>query len=848
MAENSLPQATILRHDTPKAMFVGDTTTVAVVVQNTGGTTWPAQGDVRLAYHWLDELGTVVFYEGLRTMLPSDVAPHETITLQAQVRVLGEPGSYVLLWQMLEEGVAWLDQPADAPPAQASVSVRARHLWDSVPVGPVSIPGRDLARWLIFCLVNVGHLALHLFLGLRQPGSRYARLFEALILCLGSLYVSLSLTVFTTGLSYWRGLAALLIIDVIMVLLDQRLRAADHATSTEPQHPRHAERITMARWLVMLVVISLGLHWLLTASRPTAIPGIDARHYHVPHAIHYANGHSPWGLLPTPHLYPMSSSVLAAWLILPFHDLSLIELTNLPLFILSLAALGELTRLATSAAGWVWGVALGAILLMTPLGQAISPFSADMSYCAFFLTLFALALRVWFAQEITVRDSLLLATATGLLLGCKVSSPVAVATVLGLLVLALVIRHFALRSQFKLPPRLPLLLPGLLVIAVSCGGIWQVRNWIVYGSPLAPSGIMLGNWTLFPGTTYEQTRLYYSILADLQQDPGYPMGAQALLYLQKWLGAGYVWLTLGLLGFMGQVAWLATHRDQTKGALVWPRVVLLIASLAVTGIHLALFVGLPWTSLERGEGLSLRYIMPLLMLLPASMLLGIVPCGLRPREPGHEFWLARTQNCAAIVMLGGLLVGARSAALPWALPELVKLNLDALLMASILVGVVVWSKHSGSALSKALLVAILASTVFLAAQVTTDNHRLAAARQAVQYQQSLEGAPHEMAVAARIIHTDAGGTDQPRRVFLLGRFDYPLLLHDSGYRSVVYDLDPRRLLGIADKQRAAPGDYLVRSLEGDQNWLASQWLTPGYDLVELGSAGNYHVYRLVGEP
>ena len=818
-ADVPFPQAKILSHDTPEILFAGEASVGRVVVQNTGETTWPAAGPVRLSYHWLDKQGAVVTFEGLRTMLPGDVAPGETITLLAQVRVPSKSDGYRLQWQMLVEGRAWLEQPAGAATAEANITVHSRRLWESAAAEPGSLPPGDLARWLVFCFTMAGHLALHLWLGLRLPGSRYARLFEALLLCLGSLYASLHLVVFVAGLELWRGLATLLAVDGLFVWFSLRVRPASTLGHTDRR--RNPSIHDLAGWLLALVAVAVCLRWLFVATRITDVPGIDARQYHVPHALHYANGLSPWGLLPTPDLYPMSTSLLGAWFMQPFRNPSMIELTNLPLLALALIAMGEIARLTTGRSGWRWGVALGLTLLATPMGQVIAPISADMSYSAFFLALFALALRAWSTARISARDSLLLAIGTGLLLGCKVSGPVAVVSVLGLLIAALVIRRLARGARIALPRRWPLLLPGLLLVVVACGGIWQVRNWIVYGSPLAPSGITLGGWTVFPGWTYGQTKLALSVLADIQDRPDYRVGVQALRYVRKWLGAGYVWLALGLLGYAAQAAWLARRHDQPQRALVRRRFVLLMATLVLTGLHLALFVGLPWTSLERGEGQSMRYVMPLFMLFGASMLMGLIP-----RQPLSKSRLTLAQLGSAILVLAMLIAGILTASQPGFTELLVGLSLDALLMALLPVAAMAWIVYRPNRWSTAALATVMVATMALSAQVNLSNHVtaqlavtarrhqallavVAAGQDALNDQTDYQGDDigSDIWLAAHVIHVDTGSDEAFRRVFRLTRCVFPLRLYDMAYHSEVYDLNPYRHVAISADQRSRLGDY-----------------------------------------
>ena len=94
---------------TPTEMEIGRTYSVPFHIQNTGTIPWPAEGSfpVHLSYHWYDELGNVVVWDGLRTSLPYDISPGQDVTLTAMVQPPSYPGTYVLKWDMVQENIAW---------------------------------------------------------------------------------------------------------------------------------------------------------------------------------------------------------------------------------------------------------------------------------------------------------------------------------------------------------------------------------------------------------------------------------------------------------------------------------------------------------------------------------------------------------------------------------------------------------------------------------------------------------------------------------------------------------------------------------------------------------------------
>jgi hypothetical protein len=87
-------------------------TIVRVTVTNLGAETWPAFGrrPVRVAYHWLDADGGVIEYDGIRSILPRDVGPGESIVVDSFLRAPELAGERVLAWTLLQEEVVWFAQ------------------------------------------------------------------------------------------------------------------------------------------------------------------------------------------------------------------------------------------------------------------------------------------------------------------------------------------------------------------------------------------------------------------------------------------------------------------------------------------------------------------------------------------------------------------------------------------------------------------------------------------------------------------------------------------------------------------------------------------------------------------
>jgi hypothetical protein len=82
---------------------------VPITVKNTGSLTWRAVDSFDISYHITTWADAVMVWDGIRTPLPSDVAPGQSVTIDVAVRTF-VPGPYVLKFDMAREGVTWFSQ------------------------------------------------------------------------------------------------------------------------------------------------------------------------------------------------------------------------------------------------------------------------------------------------------------------------------------------------------------------------------------------------------------------------------------------------------------------------------------------------------------------------------------------------------------------------------------------------------------------------------------------------------------------------------------------------------------------------------------------------------------------
>jgi hypothetical protein len=92
--------------------------TARVELENAGTATWRTRGaedGLFLSYHWLDERGNAIVWDGIRTPLERAVAPGERIRHSLMLRGPIPPGRYRLALDLVEEHRFWLAEVGNEP-------------------------------------------------------------------------------------------------------------------------------------------------------------------------------------------------------------------------------------------------------------------------------------------------------------------------------------------------------------------------------------------------------------------------------------------------------------------------------------------------------------------------------------------------------------------------------------------------------------------------------------------------------------------------------------------------------------------------------------------------------------
>lgn len=823
---------------TPESLDTGEVASAILELRNTGAETWDAGGPVRLSYRWLSQDGAPVVRDGRRTLLSATVPPGQTLRLCALLEAPPQTGALRLEWDLVKEGDAWFSALDPGSLLRLPVHVRA-----------AAIPraGADRQPLALWMAVSLFHLLVSAWWSaaahrMRAPGDSggiETRIFETTLFAVGTLHGVLFVASLVTGLQAMRGVWWVAAWDVAVALglaIATRRSRASQGTDNADRRPAMAGPAADALGWTRLclsaigaaLLLGLAIAWLQLSARSLIVTGSDAAHYHAPHAVRYALGGSPFDLLATPHVYPMGTSLIAAWFLLPLRDPLLIDMPMLLAFALLAAALLRLFRLITGQPGLLWVPWFMLALAAAPLLQAATLFSSDLPFAAGFMAASAQAVACWRRVRLTRRDAVHLGLSFGLLCGVKTTGAAAMAL---LVAAAAGVSLLQRRGRWRREAANPLAPPGavarragLVTLAVVAwlagGGLWLVRNEVRYGSPIAPSGLQIAGVTIFSGESFSSASTYFSVADDVAAGRGYRLTRRATYWIDRWLGP-VLWPTAALIvlltvdGIAARRRWRTTPTDHPDTLNPPQRLVLLAAFLLMAAALVWLLTRAPWTSLEWTRGLSLRYALPVIVGLAFCAFLGLFPQSWR--------WYDRAPLALAgwlLIAGGGLALFLRSrAALPAAsLDPVPRLEPMALVAASVMLAVGWIATRSRAA--RVLTLAAVAFGIWpLSGNLAARNARLVAEAQFEETRRvrcadagidlGLDSyAAFYAEVLAREPHR--GVSCSTRRMFVNARFDAPLALQSLPYVALVADLHSGELseAALRDVGRS-PCDYLV---------------------------------------
>lgn len=318
---------------------------------------------------------------------------------------------------------------------------------------------------------------------------------QVLVLGTGLVHIPLS-----SPCAWFLGLIALLTASA----------AFRHAPSP-PRTPQLMPARVFGLLSVFVLVVYAAVAW------AKVDPSFDGNWYHIP-VIHFwaARGYVHW-VAPDPPAawcamaldymngYPNAHEVTSFWLtrMAGDHALNAASLLYLPL-----GALGVQVISRRLGASLNWS-ALGALLyLLLPVNIAqLHTTYVDSSFAACVVGLLALMAMLWRQQSAAPPVlSLAIATALGLIIGIKGNGPL-VALLAGLYISGSWLRILWRCERKDRCTRLRAIAAALalmLTAALATGGYWNLRNWVIGGSPVYPIGISVGGVEVFPGESFEK--------------------------------------------------------------------------------------------------------------------------------------------------------------------------------------------------------------------------------------------------------------------------------------------------------------------------------------------------------
>ena len=111
--QDSAYRAKITIPETTKIMEAGSRKVLAVKVRNVSDSTWLSWADshgksnIHLGNHWLSPARKLLTHHDGRAALPRSLYPQMEVELQLTVKAPDEPGDYVMVLDMVLEGVTW---------------------------------------------------------------------------------------------------------------------------------------------------------------------------------------------------------------------------------------------------------------------------------------------------------------------------------------------------------------------------------------------------------------------------------------------------------------------------------------------------------------------------------------------------------------------------------------------------------------------------------------------------------------------------------------------------------------------------------------------------------------------
>ena len=143
----------------PNVLEAGQSGTARVEITNLSQSQWEFattepdhRGSVRLSYHWYNDSGKVIQWDGESTSLPHDLRPSDSVTVDMRIFAPFEAGTHTLEITLVHEGIGWFDQNGGGS-ARSSVEVGSpKPSITELPSCSIIIPVFNRAKFTRACL------------------------------------------------------------------------------------------------------------------------------------------------------------------------------------------------------------------------------------------------------------------------------------------------------------------------------------------------------------------------------------------------------------------------------------------------------------------------------------------------------------------------------------------------------------------------------------------------------------------------------------------------------------------------------------------------------------------------
>jgi hypothetical protein len=220
--------------------------------------------------------------------------------------------------------------------------------------------------------------------------------------------------------------------------------------------------------------------------------GWDNLNYHFPFAVEWLKHRNldiPLVVFdnPCPSYYPLNGSLVYLWLMLPFKNVFLADLGQLPFFVITFLSIFNICGKFNVSREYSFFAAV--LMLITPnYFRQLAIAYVDVMVCAWFLL--SLNYLIDIVRKPSLKGTMLFSLSWGMLIGTKTMG----------LMYGLILVPFFLYFLFKKKPASAL--ANLIVfgsLAAILGGFGYIRNFLETGNPLYPLTFKIANIEVFKG-------------------------------------------------------------------------------------------------------------------------------------------------------------------------------------------------------------------------------------------------------------------------------------------------------------------------------------------------------------